>query len=215
MAPPCWVSNRHLTSVGPFVSMVPLISIVGAVPEQPGTLIVLGSVLTVTLVTVAVGLWTTPIPDRLPPVTTTLPATQQPRPGLSGSLTSHQVLSVDRPVICAVCPTTSALSGTQAVPGPRRQFTLTPLGDTIGIVDVGGGGAVFVGRGVEVGPTVGSARVADGVIRNSVGVSVTAGVATGKLQASMARMRTSAGNKTRSLIISPFLNSSSQGASYH
>src|SRR5512139_4062244 len=158
MAPPCWVSNRHLTSVGPFVSMVPLISIVGAVPEQPGTLTTLGSVPTVTLVTAAVGLWTVPIPDRLPLVTTTLPATQQLRPGLSGSLTSHQVLSVDRPVICAVCPTTSALSGTQEVPGPRRQFTLIPLGETIGIVDVGGGGAVLVGAGVNVAAAVGNER---------------------------------------------------------
>jgi len=175
-------------------------------PVQPGTLMTLGSVPTVTLVTVAVGLWTTPIPDRLPLVTTTLAATQQPLPGLSGSLTSHHVLSVDRPVICAVCPTTSALSGTQAVPGPRRQFTLIPLGDAIGMDDVGGGGAVFVGGGVNVGPTVGSVNVAEGVNKYNVGVSVTGGVATGKLQASMARMRTSAGNKTRGLIVSPFLN---------
>jgi hypothetical protein len=85
------------------------------------------------------------------------------------------------------------------------------LGETIGIVDVGGGGAVFVGGGVNVAPTVGSASVAEGVIRNNVGVSVTTGVATGKLQASIARMRTSAGNKTRGLIISPYLNVSYTG----
>jgi hypothetical protein len=83
-----------------------------------------------------------------------------------------------------------------------------PLGDAIGTVEVGGGGAVFVGAGVNVGAIVGSASVAEGVIKNSVGVSVTGGVATGKLQASMARMRTSAGNKTWGLIISPFLNGS-------
>jgi hypothetical protein len=98
---------------------------------------------------------------------------------------------------------TSALSGTQEVPGPRRQFTLTPLGETIGIVDVGGGGAVLVGGGVFVGPTVGSASVAEGVIKNKVGVSVTGGVATGKLQASMAKIITSAGNKILCFILTP------------
>jgi hypothetical protein len=86
-----------------------------------------------------------------------------------------------------------------------------PLGEAIGIVEVGGGGAVFVGGGVTVGPIVGSASVAEGVNKNNVGVSVTTGVATGKLQASIARMRTSAGNKTLGLIVSPFLNSSYTG----
>ena len=70
---------------------------------------------------------------------------------------------------------------------------------------------MFVGAGVNVGAIVGSASVAEGVIKNKVGVSVTGGVATGKLQASMAKMRTSAGNKTRGLIISPFLNGSYTG----
>jgi hypothetical protein len=82
------------------------------------------------------------------------------------------------------------------------------LGDTIGTVEVGGGGAVFVGGGVSVGPVVGSAIVGEGVIKNRVGVSVTTGVATGKLQASMAKMRASAGIKTRVLIISPSLSRS-------
>jgi hypothetical protein len=88
---------------------------------------------------------------------------------------------------------------------------LNPLGETIGIVDVGGGGAVFVGGGVSVGPTVGSANVAEGVNKNSVGVSVTAGVTVGKLQASIARMRANTGNNIRVLIISPFQNSSYTG----
>jgi hypothetical protein len=73
-------------------------------------------------------------------------------------------------------------------------------------VKVGGGGSVFVGNAVNVDAAVGSDKVAEGVNKNNVGVSVTGGVATGKLQASMARMRTSAGNRTWGLIISPFLN---------
>jgi hypothetical protein len=86
------------------------------------------------------------------------------------------------------------------------------LGETIGTVDVGGGGAVLVGAGVNVAAAVGNERVGEGETKNNVGVSVTGGVATGKLQASMARMRASAGNKTWGLIISPFLNGSCTGS---
>jgi hypothetical protein len=85
----------------------------------------------------------------------------------------------------------------------------------MGIVEVGGGGAVFVAGGVAVGAVVGSDSVAEGVNKNSVGVSVTGGVATGKLQASMARMRASTGNKMGVLIISLLFRNYPTQASYH
>jgi hypothetical protein len=81
---------------------------------------------------------------------------------------------------------------------------LIPFGEAIGIVDVGGGGAVLVGGGVFVTKVVGMDKVAVEVGNSeSVGVSVTTGVPVGKLQASMARMSASTGNKIRILIISP------------
>jgi hypothetical protein len=68
---------------------------------------------------------------------------------------------------------------------------------------VGGGGSVFVGRGVCVGAIVGRDSVAEGT-GEEVGVSVTA-PATGKLQASMARISMNNGNKAFDFILSPLL----------
>jgi hypothetical protein len=74
-------------------------------------------------------------------------------------------------------------------------------------VDVGGGGGVFVAGSVGVGNAVGGGGVSDGS-STTVGVSVTA-TFDGRLQACIARKRTSVEIKIRDFIISPFyLNSS-------
>jgi hypothetical protein len=142
-----------------------------------------------------------------PAVFTTLAETQHCLLELCGSTIFHQAPSPVLPVICELCPTIKALIGTHAVLGPRRQFTLTSLGNATGTVgvEVSVGGAVFVGRGVCVGGGVfvGSATVgdADGC---SVGVSV-AGILDGKLQASIDRTSISTGNRVRGFIVSPLI----------
>jgi len=147
--------------------------------------------------------------DRFPAVLTTLEETQHRLPELCGSIMFHQLPSDVLPVIWEVCPVINALIGTQAVLGPNRQFTLTSLGNAMGTdgVKVNVGGGVLVGNGVCVGKSVGSDRVtvAEGSA-SSVGVSVP-GAFDGKLQASMAKTSTSAGNKIRGFIISPLLKS--------
>jgi hypothetical protein len=84
-------------------------------------------------------------------------------------------------------------------------LTFTSFADAAGTVgvEVGSGGAVLVGKGVKVGASVANDCVADG-IGDVVGVSVT-GRFDGRLQASIAKTSTRAGNKVRGFIISPFL----------
>ena len=93
------------------------------------------------------------------------------------------------------------------MPGPSRQFTLVSFGNATGTVgvEVNVGGGVLVGKGVCVGESVGSGCVTVGEADAcSVGVSV-AGRFEGRLQASIAKMSTSAGNKVRDFIVSPLL----------
>jgi hypothetical protein len=102
---------------------------------------------------------------------------------------------------------TRALIATQAVPGPRRQFTLASLGEATGTdgVNVNVGGRVFVGGGVWDGAFVGSGCVAEGTGEAArVGVSV-AGMFDGKLQASIAKTSARIGNKVRGFIVSPLI----------
>jgi len=204
IAPFCWVSKRHWTDVGPFVSMVPSISIGGTGPAQAaGTLTVPGLTSRVTLVTVAFGDWTTGMFARLPAALVTLTETQQFLLELNGSTIYHQVPSEFLPTICEVCPRFKPLRTSHAVPGPRRQLTATSLGDTVGTVGVGvaGGGEVFVGSGVCVGVPVGSDSVGERIIAN-VGVSVTV-TFDGRLQAVIAKTSTSVDNKLRDFMLSP------------
>jgi hypothetical protein len=134
---------------------------------------------------------------RLPAALVTLTETQQFLLELNESTIYHQVPSEFLPTIWEVCPTVNALSTSQAVPGPRRQLTGTSFGDTVGTVgvDVGSGGAVFVGKDVCVGApvAVGSERVGV-IVTCEVGVSVT-GILDGRLQANMARTRTNVDNR--------------------
>src|SRR6185503_5798383 len=131
-APSCWVSKRHCTVVGPFVSIVPE-SLSGTIgPVHPAMLRELGSTSTVTLVTVAFGASTTGMPETFPAVFVTLLATQQRRLELSGSMICHQPASPDFPVIWELAPTFKPLRTIQPMPGPRRQLTATSLGDATG-----------------------------------------------------------------------------------
>ena len=143
---------------------------------------------------------------RLPEALVTLTETQQFRLELDGSTIYHQVPSEFFPAIWEVCPTFKALRTNQAVPGPRRQLTATSFADAEGTVgvEVAVGGGVLVGRGVCVGVSVGSGCVGVGEGIATVGVSVT-GTFDGRLQASVAKMSTSAGNKVCDFIISPLL----------
>ena len=155
IAPPSWVSKRHWTDVGPFVSMVPSISIEGTGPvvhAVPVMAIVPGLTSTVTLVTDAFGDWTIGMFARLPPALVTLTETQQFLLELDGSTIYHQVPSEFLPTIWEVCPTVSALITIHDVPGPSRQLTGTSFADTLGTVgvEVAGGGEVFVGSGTDV-----------------------------------------------------------------
>jgi hypothetical protein len=211
MTPPCWVSKYHLTDAGPFVSIVPLILLGVMGPTQPPTLMVAGSICTVTLVTEALGISTTGIPARFPAVLVTLAATQQFLLPLSGSIMYHQLKSELLPVIWAVCPTVSPLMTIQPVPGPKRQLTETSFGNAIGIVgvDVNVGGGVIVGRGVSVGTLVGKGCVADGTGDGpTVGVSVT-GTLDGRLQACKTSVRASMIINDLDFIGSPLLFSAS------
>jgi hypothetical protein len=211
IAPPCWVSKRHWTVVGPFVSMVPSSSMAGAGPAQapPGTLTVRGLTPTETRVTEALGVCTIGIFARFPAAVVTLTETQQFLLELNGSTMYHHEPSEFLPTICDLCPTVSALRGSQAVPGPRRQLTGTSRGETVGTegVDVAGGGDVFVGGGVWDGVCVATNRVGEAVT-GTVGVSVT-GAFDGRLQAVIARASMSVGNAFRNLMVSPFLTKSS------
>src|SRR5688572_5358012 len=101
MAPPCSVTNCHWTVVGPFVSMVPSISMAGTVPVHPGpvALTVLGLTSKVVLVTAACGVGTTGMFARLPAALVTLTETQQLRLELNGSTIYHQVPSEFLPTI--------------------------------------------------------------------------------------------------------------------
>src|SRR5690242_13529692 len=76
MAPPCWLSKCHVTVTGPLTSMVPSNETGWSGPIQPATETVSGSILSVALVTKAVGGATTPIVERLPEAIVTLAATQ-------------------------------------------------------------------------------------------------------------------------------------------
>jgi len=78
---------------------------------------------------------------------------------------------------------------TQAVPGPKRQFTATSLGDATGTVgvDVRVGIAVFKGKGVLEGIGVDDGPGGVFVLRNIVAVGVAA-APDGRLQASMLRI---------------------------
>jgi hypothetical protein len=143
---------------------------------------------------------------RLPPVFTTLLDTQHRLLEFCGSAISHQLPSDVLPVICELCPTTNALMGIHAVPGPKRQFTFTSLGNAIGTlgVSVKVGRGVLAGNAVCVGSCVGTAnvKVAEG---SASGTAVDVGGAfDGKLHASIAKTSTSAGNKIRLFIASPF-----------
>ena len=125
-------------------------------PTQPATETVLGSTLTDTFVTDALGASTTGIDARFPEALVTLKETQQLLPELNGSAIYHQLPSEFLPTICALCPTFNALSATQAVPGPKRQLTATSFADALGTVgvDVKVGGCVEEGGevldGIEV-----------------------------------------------------------------
>jgi len=191
-----------LTVVGPFVSIVPLILLAGMGPRQLGNVIDLGSTSTVTFVTEALGDSTTGMEVRLPPALTTLAETQHRLPEFCGSTIFHQEPSELLPVICELCPTSNALIATQAVPGPNRQLTFTSFGDAAGTVgvDVGSGGAVLLGKDVNVGASVAKGCVAEGT-GEAVGVSVT-GRFDGRLQASIDKTSTSAGNKVRGFMVS-------------
>ena len=205
MTPPCWVSKYHLTVVGPFVSMVPVILLARMGPTQPPTLMVVGSIFTVTLMTDALGVSTTGMLVRLPAVLTTMAATQQFLFPLSGSITYHQFESALLPVIWAVCPTVNPLTTAQVVSGPYRQLTDTSFGTAIGMVGVKVkvGSDVLVGRGVWVGVSVDKGCVADGIaVGPSVGVSVT-DTLDGKLQACMIKTRMRVTVKNFDFIESP------------
>ena len=127
-----------------------------AVPTHPATEILLGSTLTATFVTEALGASTTGIDDRFPEAVVTLAATQQLLPELNGSAIYHQLPSAFLPTICALCPTFKALSATQTVPGPKRQLTATSFADALGTegVDVKVAGAVEAGGDVLDGMEV-------------------------------------------------------------
>ena len=99
-------------------------------------------------------------------------------------------------------PTLKPLSTIHPVPGPRRQLTATSLGKatgTLGVKVVVGGG-VLDGSGVCVCATVGGTVVEEGVMGDTVGVSV--GTLDGRLQASIARTRARVDNKLRDFIAS-------------
>jgi hypothetical protein len=114
----------------------------------------------------------------------------------------HQLPSPDFPVIWELVPTLKPLSTIHPVPGPRRQLTATSLGKATGTlgVEVLGGGGVLEGGRVSVGAAVMGAAVDDGVMAAAVGVSVA--TLEGKLQASIARTRTSVDNKLWDFITS-------------
>src|SRR5512140_1255234 len=169
-------------------------------PIHPGTLMVFGSMSTLTLTTDAVGAATTGIPARLPAVFVTPAETQQCRPALRGSTTYHQPPSPLLPAICALAPTVRALSWIQPVLGPRRQLTGCSLGKATGTVgvEVEVGGGVLEGIGVSVGVLVDGDRVAEGVISDKVGGAV--GALEGRLQAERTKRNTNSDNKNFGLI---------------
>jgi hypothetical protein len=105
-------------------------------------------------------------------VPVTLLATQQLRLELAGSTMYHQPPSPDFPTIWAEAPTFKPLVTIHAVPGPRRQLTLTSLEKATGTVGV----EVVVGGGVSEGTAV---CVAVDVARNKVAVGLTSSVAVG------------------------------------
>jgi hypothetical protein len=84
-------------------------------------------------------------------------------------------------------------------------LTATSLGEATGTlgVELAVGGGVLEGTPVCEGAAVGEGCVADGVIASAVGVSV--GKLDGRLQASIARIRTIVNNKLRDFIASPFV----------
>jgi hypothetical protein len=81
-------------------------------------------------------------------------------------------------------------------------LTATSFGNATGTVgvEVVVAGGVFEGKGVCVGVSVDRGCVDDGVITDSVGVSVT-DVLEGRLQASMAKTRTNVANKLRDFMV--------------
>jgi hypothetical protein len=82
------------------------------------------------------------------------------------------------------------LSTIHAVLGPRRQLTATSFGNATGTVGVelAVGCDVADGKGVCVAVAVDRDCVADGVMRDTVGVSVT-GTFEGRLQADIMRTK--------------------------
>lgn len=130
--------------------MVPMNFTVGVDPAHPVTETVLGSTLSDTFVTEALGASTTGMEAKFPEPLVTAPETQQFLPELNGSTMYHQLPSEFLPTICALWPTFNALSATQAVPGPKRQLTATSFGDATGTAGVN----VIVGGGVEEGNDV-------------------------------------------------------------
>lgn len=166
--------------------MVPINLIGAATLPQPTTETVLGSTLTETFVTDALGASTTGIDARFPEALVTLTETQQFLPELNGSTMYHQLPSEFLPTICALCPTFNALSATQAVPGPKRQLTATSFAEALGTVgvDVKGGGDVEEGGGVLDGMEVDRTEV---FVARMVAVGVP-GALDGRLQASILRI---------------------------
>jgi len=189
--------------------MVPVILLARMGPIQPGTLIVVGSIFTVTLVTDALGVSTTGMIARLPAILITDPETQQFLPELNGSTMLHQDPSEFLPTIWEDCPTLSPLSTIHACPGPRRQFTFTSFADATGTVGVKVkvGSGVSVGMGVCVGTSVGVGCVADGTtvtVGSVVGVSVT-GTLDGRLHACSTSIRANVSIMTFDFIVSPLV----------
>ena len=182
--PPCWDSKCHVTLAGPFTSIVPINLITGGVPAHPVTETVLGSTLTETFVTDALGASTTGMEAKFPEALVTLTETQQFLPELNGSTIYHQLPSEFLPTICELWPTFNALMATQAVPGPKRQLTATSFGEATGTagVEVKVGGGVEDGNGVFEGTSVvgGTVFVEGSIV--TVGVP---GALDGRLQASM------------------------------
>ena len=130
--------------------MVPMNFTVGVDPAHPVTETVLGSTLSDTFVTEALGASATGMEAKFPEPLVTATETQQFLPELNGSTMYHQLPSEFLPTICALWPTFNALSATQAVPGPKRQLTATSFGDATGTAGVN----VIVGGGVEEGNDV-------------------------------------------------------------
>ena len=151
---------------------------------HPVTATVLGSTLTETFVTEALGASTTGIEATFPEALVTATETQQFLPELNGSTMYHQLPSEFFPTIWELCPTFNALIATQAVPGPKRQLTATSFGDATGTVGV----EVKVGGGVDDGNGVFEGISVEGGTVFVAGVIVTVGVPAafdGRLQASM------------------------------